>query len=276
MLRAGNKPKAAAPVRPQTRWQGRWGDYAWYGLLILIGIAALWKTTLFVLGEVTLAEVGHVVLLGFITLLRVAILIAIASLIWVPIGVWVGMRPRVASIVQPIAQFLAAFPANVLFPFAVSAIVILKLNPDIWLSPLMVLGTQWYILFNVIVGASGISADLRYAGENLGLKGWLWWKRLALPAIFPVLRHRRHHRLRRLLERQHRRRGGQLGLGEADRAWPGSLYCRGDHHGGLPAQRAGHGGPDAVRGDAEPDLLAPAVCAGRAQVPHELRMGDCT
>jgi NitT/TauT family transport system permease protein len=97
----------------------------------------------------------------------------------------VGMRPRVASIVQPIAQFLAAFPANVLFPIAVSAIVILKLNPDIWLSPLMVLGTQWYILFNVIVGASGISADLRYAGENLGLKGWLWWKRLALPAVFP-------------------------------------------------------------------------------------------
>jgi NitT/TauT family transport system permease protein len=185
MLRAGNKPKAAAAARPETRWQGRWGDYAWYGLLILIGVAALWKTTLFVLGEVTLAEVGHVILLGFITLLRVAILIALASLIWVPIGVWVGMRPRVASIVQPIAQFLAAFPANVLFPIAVSAIVILKLNPDIWLSPLMVLGTQWYILFNVIVGASGISADLRYAGENLGLKGWLWWKRLALPAVFP-------------------------------------------------------------------------------------------
>ena len=185
MLRAGNKPKPAAPVRPETRWQGRWGDYAWYGLLILIGVAALWKTTLFVLGEVHLSEVGHVIVLGFITLLRVAVLIAVASLIWVPIGVWVGMRPRVASIVQPVAQFLAAFPANVLFPIAVSAIVILKLNPDIWLSPLMVLGTQWYILFNVIVGASGISPDLRYAGENLGLKGWLWWKRLALPAIFP-------------------------------------------------------------------------------------------
>ena len=186
MLRAGTKPRSvAAPAQEVSRWRGRWGDYAWYGLLILIGMLALWKTLRFVSAEVTPAEVRHVIGLGLITLLRVAILIAIASLIWVPIGVWVGMRPRVASIVQPIAQFLAAFPANVLFPIAVSAIVILKLNPDIWLSPLMVLGTQWYILFNVIVGASGISADLRYAGQNLGLTGWLWWKRLALPAIFP-------------------------------------------------------------------------------------------
>ena len=131
------------------------------------------------------AEHAHVIGLGFITLTRVAVLIALASLIWVPIGVWVGLRPRVASIVQPIAQFLAAFPANLLFPIVVSAIVMLKLTPDIWLSPLMILGTQWYILFNVIVGASAIAPDLRYATENFGVRGWLWWKRLALPAVFP-------------------------------------------------------------------------------------------
>jgi NitT/TauT family transport system permease protein len=63
--------------------------------------------------------------------------------------------------------------------------VLYKLTPDIWLSPLMILGTQWYILFNVIVGASAIAPDLRYAGENLGVRGWLWWKRIALPAVFP-------------------------------------------------------------------------------------------
>jgi len=67
----------------------------------------------------------------------------------------------------------------------VSGIVVLKLNPDIWLSPLMILGTQWYILFNVIVGASAIPTDLRYVGENLHVRGWLWWKRIALPAVFP-------------------------------------------------------------------------------------------
>jgi NitT/TauT family transport system permease protein len=188
MLRAGPKARSADAGPEAARasfWRSRWVDYAWYALLILIGLAALGKITQFVLGEVTFAEIRHVILLGFITLLRVSVLIALASLLWVPVGVWVGMRPRVASIAQPIAQFLAAFPANLVFPLVVSAIVLLKLSPDIWLSPLMILGTQWYILFNVIAGASAIAPDLRYASENLGVHGWLWWRRVALPAVFP-------------------------------------------------------------------------------------------
>jgi len=188
LLRAGTKPRAplvAVQAPAAGSWNARWVDYAWYALLGLIGFAALWSTTRFVLGEVQPAEIGHVIVLGFLTLLRVTVLIALASLVWVPIGVAVGMRPHVASIVQPIAQFLAAFPANLLFPIVVSGIVLLRLNPDIWLSPLMILGTQWYILFNVIVGASALSPDLRYAGENLGVRGWLWWRRIALPAVFP-------------------------------------------------------------------------------------------
>ncbi|MBV8975488.1 MAG: ABC transporter permease subunit [Sinobacteraceae bacterium] len=187
MLRLGVKPRASGTplARDESRWRARWIDYAWYGLLLLIGAGALFKTMSFVLREVRPGEIVHVIGLGFITLLRVAILIALASIIWVPIGVWVGLRPRVASIVQPVAQFLAAFPANLLFPIVVSAVVMLKLTPDIWLSPLMILGTQWYILFNVIVGASAIAPELRYAGQNFGVHGWLWWKRLALPAVFP-------------------------------------------------------------------------------------------
>jgi NitT/TauT family transport system permease protein len=188
MLRAGIKPVAtwgAAPPRPKGVWHARWVDYAWYTVLVLIGIAAVWRIAMFVLGEVRPAEIGRVLLYGIFTLIRVGVLIALASLIWVPIGVWVGLRPRVASVVQPVAQFLAAFPANLFFPFVVSAIVIFRLTPDIWLSPLMILGTQWYILFNVIVGASAIAPELRYAGENLGVRGWLWWRRIALPAVFP-------------------------------------------------------------------------------------------
>ena len=102
-----------------------------------------------------------------------------------PIGVWVGTRPRAANLVQPVAQFLAAFPANLLFPIVVSAIVVLKLNPNIWLSPLMILGTQWYILFNVIAGAAAIPAELRAVGANFRVNGWLWWRRIALPAVLP-------------------------------------------------------------------------------------------
>ena len=97
------------------------------------------------------------------------------------------MRPRVASIVQPIAQFLAAFPANLFFRLrGVRASCCCKLTPDIWLSPLMILGTQWYILFNVIVGASAISPELRYAGENLGrAAAGCGGAGSALPAVFP-------------------------------------------------------------------------------------------
>ena len=78
-----------------------------------------------------------------------------------------GLRPALAERVQPVAQFLAAFPANVLFPFVVVGIATYHLNPDIWLSPLIVLGTQWYILFNVIAGASVFPSDLSEACDAL-------------------------------------------------------------------------------------------------------------
>jgi NitT/TauT family transport system permease protein len=179
------KPIVIAPRVVVDDGSRRLGDFIWYAVIALIGIIALVKAVQFVFTEITLREVGHVALLGSLTFLRVSVLIAIASLIWVPIGVYVGLRPRVASIVQPVAQFLAAFPVNLIYPIVVSGIVLGKLSPDIWLSPLMILGTQWYILFNVIVGASAIPPDMRYAGQNFHVRGWLWWKRIALPAVFP-------------------------------------------------------------------------------------------
>ncbi len=187
ILNIGGKSRIPPVIRPrEVPNEGRRvGDFAWYALIALVGIISLLKAVHFVLEEVTTREIAHVVLLGFLTFLRVGVLIAVASLIWVPIGIQIGMRPRLASIVQPIAQFLAAFPVNLIYPIVVSGIVLGKLNPDIWLSPLMILGTQWYILFNVIVGASAIPPDMRYAGQNFHVRGWLWWKRIALPAVFP-------------------------------------------------------------------------------------------
>jgi NitT/TauT family transport system permease protein len=135
--------------------------------------------------DTSVSEVTTVVKLALFTMLRVFLLISIASVIWVPIGVWVGLHPRAREIVQPVAQFLAAFPANLLFPLAVYGIVAGRLNPDIWLSPLMILGTQWYILFNVIAGATAIPGELRYAAQNFNVSGWLWWRRVALPAVIP-------------------------------------------------------------------------------------------
>lgn len=163
----------------------RWADRLWTGVVAAAAAYMLWEFGQFIAASVSLAEVGKAMLLGLATLTRVLVLIAIASVIWVPIGVWVGTRPGATRVVQPIAQFLAAFPANVLFPVAVSAIVVLRLNPDIWLSPLMILGTQWYILFNVIAGAAAIPSEMRDCGASLRVRGWLWWRRIALPAVFP-------------------------------------------------------------------------------------------
>jgi len=87
--------------------------------------------------------------------------------------------------VQPIAQFLAAFPANLLFPVAVFLIVHFELAPKIWLSPLMILGTQWYILFNVIAGASAFPSDFREAASSFRVRPWRWWREVILPGIFP-------------------------------------------------------------------------------------------
>jgi len=165
--------------------RARIGDAVWAVLVIALTVFVVWRVVAYVRTGVTLDEVEHVLVLGLITLLRVALLIVIASVIWVPLGVLIGLRPALAEKVQPLAQFLAAFPANLLFPVFVIVIVRFHLNPDIWLSPLIVLGTQWYILFNVIAGATAYPNDYKEAAKNFHIRGWQWWKQAMLPGIFP-------------------------------------------------------------------------------------------
>jgi NitT/TauT family transport system permease protein len=178
--RSANKPMVVWPGRDDRRMAR-----LWTAVVAAVALVATWQIGRFIADGVNFAEVGKAVLLGVATLVRVVVLIAIASVVWVPIGVAIGTRPRLSNLVQPVAQFLAAFPANLLFPIAVSAIVAFRLDPDIWLSPLMILGTQWYILFNVIAGAAAIPAELRDVGTNLQVRGWLWWRKVGLPAVFP-------------------------------------------------------------------------------------------
>jgi NitT/TauT family transport system permease protein len=177
-------PRPAAREEASNRRRGRY-DTLWFGIMVALIVFALWHIGRVLIAGTSWNELKSVVFLGFLTLLRVAVLIALASAVWVPIGIWVGLRPRATQIVQPIAQFLAAFPANLLFPLAVYVIVRWNLNPNWWLSPLMILGTQWYILFNVIAGASAMPGELRYAAENFQVGGWLWWRRVALPGVLP-------------------------------------------------------------------------------------------
>lgn len=171
------------PVRPGP--PSRAVDAVWLALILTSTGYAAWRAYQYLSATLSPSDVLAAAGYGFITLARVIVLIALATLIWVPIGVWIGLRPKLAERIQPLAQFLAAFPANLAFPVFVVIIVHYSLDPNIWLSPLMILGTQWYILFNVIAGASAFPTDLREATGSFHLRGWRWWIKVILPGIFP-------------------------------------------------------------------------------------------
>ncbi len=160
-------------------------DWLWNTVIVLAIFSGSYLLLRYMLSVVNGKEIFHVFLLGAATGTRVIVLIILSSLIWIPVGVWIGLRPRIAQKIQPVIQFFAAFPAKLFYPLFVIAIVSLHLSVEIWVTPLMILGTQWYILFNVIAGASMIPRELYLAADNFGVKGWLWWRRLALPGIFP-------------------------------------------------------------------------------------------
>ena len=160
-------------------------DWVWNILVLLAIFSSGYWLLGYILSMLDVREVLHVFFLGMATGVRVIALVLLSSVIWIPIGVWVGLRADWAQKIQPVLQFCAAFPANLFYPVFVIAIVKFHLSVEIWVTPLMILGTQWYILFNVIAGAASIPRDLYLVADNFGVKGWQWWRRLALPGIFP-------------------------------------------------------------------------------------------
>lgn len=161
------------------------GTISWHLFTMSLIFGSLGFLAYYIHLYLTWGEALKVFGLGLITAVKVAVLIVLASIIWVPIGTYIGLNARLSRIMQPIVQFCAAFPADVVYPFLMMLILHYHLNVEIWSSPLMILGTQWYILFNVIAGVQALSPDLKLVAQNYGLKGWLWWKRLILPSIFP-------------------------------------------------------------------------------------------
>lgn len=163
------------------------GKWLWFSVGCFLVGGAGWMAFHFMRTTITWHQVGMVIFYGFATTLRVISLIIIACIIWIPVGVWIGLHPKIVKWVQPLIQFFAAFPAYLLYPVVFMIIVNYHLNVNIWCVPLMMLGAQWYILFNVIAGTVAIPKDLRQSADNMGVQGWLWWKRVILPAIFPYL-----------------------------------------------------------------------------------------
>ena len=121
------------------------------------------------------------------TTLRVFGMLLVATCVWLPIGVWIGFRPKIAHWVDPVVQFVAAFPPNLFYPLMMQLILYYQLDINIWCAPLMILGTQWYILVNVIAGVRSMPKNLWYVAKNLQMPRGAVWKHLIFPSVAPHL-----------------------------------------------------------------------------------------
>jgi NitT/TauT family transport system permease protein len=155
--------------------------------IVIIVVAKYVYEAVLEINQLSWNELLRVVLFGLQTALRVFVSTVFAVLWTVPVGVMIGMNPRLSRIAQPIVQVLASFPANMAFPLFTILYLKFGVSMNIGAIPLMMLGTQWYILFNVIAGAMAIPSDLKEAAAILRLTRQQTWKRLILPSIFPFL-----------------------------------------------------------------------------------------
>ena len=179
------KPRVGRVPRPTAQWPLRLVGIAlacWLGYEAIRGVLAAISS---LHGALTVASFGHIVWLGFLTLLRVLAMTVLATLVWTPIGVWIGFHPKVARFAQPLAQIGASFPVNMTFPLIVGLFVATNTSMNWGSIFLIAMGTQWYILFNVIAGAMAIPNDLKEVARIYGLRNWQLWRTLILPAIFP-------------------------------------------------------------------------------------------
>ena len=182
-------------TRPLGRTGGRWSvetksarsrvlDVLFMVVVVAASAFGVIELMLVIHRDAGFDELGHALALGMLTFLRVALLTIVCSVIWVPVGALIGMNPRVSRFMQPIVQVLASFPSNFTFPFVTLWFVACSVNINWGSILLMALGTQWYILFNVIAGASQIPDDLREMAHSFQLGRWQRWHELILPAVF--------------------------------------------------------------------------------------------
>ncbi|MBW3084320.1 hypothetical protein KEM60_00507 [Austwickia sp. TVS 96-490-7B] len=174
---------ADPPLHPDER-RRRLGDILFGTTVTALCLWGLINLLTYLNNGPGLDEFVHAFALGLVTLTRVIIVILVGTLIWVPLGVLIGMNPTITRLAQPLVQILASFPANFLFPFFTLFLLHTGITLDVGGIVLMALGSQWYILFNVIAGASAIPHDLREAATNLRLTRTLRWRTLIIPGIF--------------------------------------------------------------------------------------------
>jgi NitT/TauT family transport system permease protein len=167
----------------------RKGSVAFWMVAAVVAIAGIWAMTqaIVMLRTITWHEMEQLLAGAAATFLRVNAALLISVLWTVPVGVAIGFNPRLARVVQPLAQVLASVPASAFYPVLLIGLLRIGGGLGIGSIALMLLGTQWYILFNVIAGAMSIPSDLREVSTLFRFTRWQRWTRLILPGIFPYL-----------------------------------------------------------------------------------------
>lgn len=162
----------------------KWQRTAFTGLFIIIVFYGLYRAGIMLI-NVPLEQWKQISVSILLTLLRVFIALLIASAWTIPLGVAIGTNRRLAGILQPVVQIIASIPATALFPVILLAVLKLPNGLNLAAILLMLMGTQWYLLFNVIAGANAIPQDLKYTTQLMQIHGWQRWRTLIFPAIFP-------------------------------------------------------------------------------------------
>ncbi len=175
-------------VQPLDREEPKGSAWLW-ALGAAVVAVAFWggAQAAFMLRTVTWPELRLLLEGAVATFLRVNASLLISAAWTIPVGVAIGMNPKIARVVQPLAQVLASVPATAFFPILLIGLVKIGGGLGIGSVALMLLGTQWYILFNVIAGAMSIPSDLREVSTLFHFTRWQRWTKLILPGIFPYL-----------------------------------------------------------------------------------------
>jgi NitT/TauT family transport system permease protein len=176
--------KQASPSRD--RKLSKWIARA-LSVVSLLGILYAMGRMIFMLTVLSRAELRGIFLGAGATFLRVELTLLLAGLWTIPAGVFIGLRPRLSAIAQPIAQIAASVPATALFPIVLLLLIRIGGGLGIGSIVLLLLGTQWYILFNVIAGATAIPSDLKEVCTVFRLGAIERWRKLLLPGIFPYM-----------------------------------------------------------------------------------------
>jgi NitT/TauT family transport system permease protein len=176
---------AEYPLHEDVR-KRRWGDFIFWGVIAGVSAFVVVDVVVYLNAHLGFSRLPSIVAMGFATFGRVVVLLIVSTLIWVPIGVKIGMNPKLSRYAQPFVQILASFPAILLFPFLTLIFLDVGIPIDLGAILLMALGAQWYILFNVIAGASAIPNDMVEMMRMMRLTRRQRWRQVILPAVFPA------------------------------------------------------------------------------------------